>query len=280
MKKELIIPTKHKRPIVADVSFDENIEKLPPLVIFCHGYKGYKDWGAWNLVAETFVQAGFAFLKFNFSHNGGTVEQPIDFPDLQAFGENTYTKELDDLHTVINWSQSNNGLPIKKGKVTLIGHSRGGGIASIVAKEHKMVCNLVTWAGVANYKRRFPKGDKFEEWKEKGVFYVKNGRTKQDMPHFFSFYEDFKKNEQRLSIKNAIKQLKKRHLIIHGDNDEAVAVKEAELLQKWNKQAVLKIIPSATHTFGSYHPYDKSTLPQDLQQVVGETVSFLIKNPQ
>ena len=56
-----------------------------PLIIFCHGYKGFKDWGAWNLMAEAFAKIGFCFIKFNFSHNGGTIEQPIDFPDLEAF---------------------------------------------------------------------------------------------------------------------------------------------------------------------------------------------------
>ena len=26
---------------------------------FAHGYKGYKDWGAWNLMAEKFAKNGF-----------------------------------------------------------------------------------------------------------------------------------------------------------------------------------------------------------------------------
>ena len=83
--------------------FIKKLNQLKPIVIFCHGYKGFKDWGAWNLMAEAFAEAGFFFIKFNFSHNGGTVEQPIDFPDLEAFGNNNYTKELDDLESVIDW---------------------------------------------------------------------------------------------------------------------------------------------------------------------------------
>ena len=31
-----------------------------------------------------------------------------------------------------------------------------------------------------------------------GVKYVVNGRTKQQMPHFIQFYEDFKQNEKDL----------------------------------------------------------------------------------
>lgn len=274
MKKQLIIPTRRERDILADINYnDDSIKK--PLVIFCHGYKGFKDWGAWNLVADEFVKAGFVFLKFNFSHNGGTLEQPIDFPDLQAFGENTYTKEVEDLHTVINWAQTNNGLPLQRDNVTLIGHSRGGGIVSIVAKEHKAVKKLVTWAGVSDYKNRFPKNESFEDWKSSGVFHVMNGRTKQSMPHFFSFYSDFIQNEQRLTIKGAVKQLNKPQLIIHGDNDKAVPLSEAESLKRWNPQAKLSIVKEGNHTFGSKHPWVEQNLPPHLQTIVNETIDFI-----
>jgi len=38
---------KSSREFLADVIFPDSEEKLP-LVIFVHGYKGYKDWGAWG----------------------------------------------------------------------------------------------------------------------------------------------------------------------------------------------------------------------------------------
>ena len=40
------------------------------IVIFIHGFMGFKDWGAWHLMAKVFAKAGFFFVKFNFSHNG------------------------------------------------------------------------------------------------------------------------------------------------------------------------------------------------------------------
>jgi len=81
LEKNLILKTKGPKPIVYDVCYIQS-QRPKPIVIFCHGYKGFKDWGAWDLVAKSFANAGFFFLKFNFSHNGGTVEQPMDFPDL------------------------------------------------------------------------------------------------------------------------------------------------------------------------------------------------------
>ena len=79
--KNTLIKGTHDKPILCDLFFKEN-NQAKPIVIFCHGYKGFKDWGAWNLVANEFAKNNLFFIKFNFSHNGGTVEQPIDFPDL------------------------------------------------------------------------------------------------------------------------------------------------------------------------------------------------------
>jgi len=83
--KNIQIKGKHKKPILTDIFYNKT-GKPKPIVIFAHGYKGFKDWGCWNLIAEQFAKQNFFFIKFNFSHNGGTIEQPIDFPDLEAFG--------------------------------------------------------------------------------------------------------------------------------------------------------------------------------------------------
>ena len=36
------------------------------------------------------------------------MEDPIDFPDLEAFGNNNFSKEVDDLGSVIDWVCNNN----------------------------------------------------------------------------------------------------------------------------------------------------------------------------
>ena len=35
------------------------------LIVFIHGYMGYKDWGCWNLVEKYFNKLGYSFCKFN-----------------------------------------------------------------------------------------------------------------------------------------------------------------------------------------------------------------------
>ena len=121
--RNIVLEGSHGKPILVDIFHNSSIN-LKPIAVFCHGYKGFKDWGTWNLMAEHFANNGFVFIKFNFSHNGGTVEQPIDFPDLEAFGNNNYTKELNDLEVVLDWICSNKTIK-KEGdicNINLIGH--------------------------------------------------------------------------------------------------------------------------------------------------------------
>jgi uncharacterized protein len=274
--KNILINEKHKKPILVDQYF-KSTKSAKPIIIFCHGYKGFKDWGAWDLLAKAFANAGFYFIKFNFSYNGGTPEQPIDFPDLEAFGNNNYTIELDDLESVINWVFENPD--IKKeadvNNVSLIGHSRGGGIVSVKAEEDHRIKKVVTLAGVSDYKMRFSQGEHFQAWKNQGVYYVENGRTKQQMPHYFQFYTDFIENEERLTIKRAVSNLKIPHLIIHGNEDTSVSIKEAENLHKWNPNNTFEIIKGANHVFGASHPWEQKTLPKHLKDVVNKISAFL-----
>lgn len=276
IRKNQILTQEEKKPIVYDIYFEET-QKPQPVVIFCHGYKGFKDWGAWHLVAEEFAKAGFCFLKFNFSHNGGTIERPIDFPDLDAFAENNFSLELDDLDRVISFLESGHkSLPKDISTFSLIGHSRGGGIVLIKAKEDLRIKKVVTWAGVSDFKLRFQEGTQsFRDWEETGVTYIENSRTKQLLPHNFQFYKDFKKNEERFSIRRTVNNLKIPQLIVHGKEDPTVSVKEAEAIHSWNIKSELKIIDNADHVFNINHPWGERSLPTELKSVVECTIHFL-----
>lgn len=275
ISKNITIEGKHNKPILIDVFFvEDNLSK--PVLIFCHGYKGFKDWGAWNQMASDLSESGICVLKFNFAYNGGTVEQPIDFPDLEAFGNNNYTKELDDLDSVLNWlfktySENKN---FDLSNIILVGHSRGGGIVTIKAAEDPRVSKVISLAGVSDFGARFPKDTAFEQWKKAGVYYVLNGRTKQNMPHYYQFFENFEKNEERLSINRAAINLNIPHLIIHGDADTSVSIEEAKNLHKWNTKSKLKIIKDADHVFRTKHPWTEKKLPPQFIQVVEAIKAF------
>lgn len=274
IKKNILLQNPETKNFLADSFHIDNPEKRP-LVIFVHGYKGYKDWGAWDLMAEKFAEAGFFFVKFNFSHNGTTVDDPHHFADLEAFGNNNYTKELSDLSVVIDhFIQDSHADPEK---VILMGHSRGGGISIIKTFEDERINGLITLASVDTLDR-FPRGDLFENWKKEGVYYALNGRTHQQMPHYYQFYEDYEKNIHRFDVERATEMAKAYMLIIHGTEDEAVNVKHAEHLHILNPNSELFLVEGGNHTFGAKEPWDSPELPDDLNKVTEKCIDFLVKN--
>lgn len=275
VEKNIIIKNPETQDFLADAFYNESAEKLP-LVIFAHGYKGYKDWGAWNLMAEKFAEAGFFFVKFNFSHNGTTLEKPLEFDDLEAFGNNNFSKEMSDYDEVLNYFSKHP--KVDSEKIAIIGHSRGGGISVIKAFEDDRVKLLISLAGVSNFKYRFPNQERFEDWKNSGVFYSENGRTHQQMPHYFQFFEDFENNERRFDIQYAAQHFEKPLLIIQGTNDDAVKDKEAALLHESAKNSELKVIENANHTFGAKEPWPENDLPADLETATSYMIDFIKNN--
>ena len=275
VQKNIIVHDPETRDFLADAFYPEGTEKLP-LVIFVHGYKGYKDWGAWDLMANKFAESGFFFVKFNFSHNGTTVKNPTEFVDLEAFGNNNFSKEMSDLDVLLTYFSEHPSVDFSK--ITIIGHSRGGGISLIKAYEDDRIRVLITLAGVSNFNYRFPSGDRLESWKNSGVMYSENKRTKQQMPHYYQFYEDFKQNEERFTIQYCAQHLQKSVLIIQGTEDEAVKDKEAFLLNDWCKESELYIIDGANHTFGAKEPWHSDDLPPDLDNAVMHSITFICEN--
>lgn len=270
-KQNIIITNPETGDFLADAYYPERNEKLP-LLIFVHGYKGYKDWGAWDLMAEKFAEAGFFFVKFNFSHNGTTVEDPHHFADLEAFGNNNYSKELSDLGTVIDYFVADE--KIDDQKIILIGHSRGGGISIIKTYEDERINGLITLASVDTLER-IPKNEAFKKWKETGVYYVMNGRTKQEMPHYYQFYEDFEKDPHRFDVERSMEMAKAHVLIIHGIHDESVNVKNAEHLHILNPNSELFLIENANHTFGAKEPWEGIEMPKHLNEVIEKSIEFI-----
>jgi pimeloyl-ACP methyl ester carboxylesterase len=270
--KNLIYLGSNNRESLIDFEIPNNFNQ--EIIVFVHGFMGFKDWGAWNLVQDFFTKKGFGFCKFNLSHNGGTIENGIDFPDEDAFGSNTYSTELTDVFCALNWIDEQK---VSYQKIHLIGHSRGGGIALLVANLDKRISSVTSWAGISDIGSRFPSGKELEEWKISGVRYVQNGRTKQNLPQYYSLYEDFIQNQDKLNIGKACENLKIPACVIHGSNDTSVPISEGEQNAKLLNGS-LQIIENADHVFGALHPWNSNELPDDLKKVCEKTLEFLCLN--
>lgn len=271
-QETFLIPGASGRNMLADLTFDVQ-NREAPLVIFAHGFKGFKDWGTHNLVAQYFAEQGFRFLKFNFSHNGTTPEHPLDFVDLEAFSNNTFSKELEDLKLVIDFATGGANFPPVK-IVFLIGHSMGGGISIIKTAEDERITKLITWASVADFRNLWLK-EAEAQWKLSGKQYFLNARTNQQMPVKATLLDDLDQNSKRLNIFLAAAAVKQPWLIVHGDADPTVNVSHALELNRKQPKSDLVIAPGANHTFNSNHPYLENVLPSSLEQVCEVCVGFL-----
>jgi pimeloyl-ACP methyl ester carboxylesterase len=259
------------RAMLTDLTYDDNLRDAP-LVIFAHGFKGFKDWGTHNLVANYFVQNGFRFLKFNFSHNGTTTDSPVDFTDLIAFSDNTFSIELDDLNTVIDFACNGTAIPRANG-VYLIGHSMGGGISIIKTAEDKRVKKLVCMASISSFYNLWPKQAE-EQWRLQGILYMHNSRTNQQMPLKATLLDDLAKNPARLDIAGKIATITQPLLIVHGDEDKTVPLSHVQQLKEAQPNAGFLVIKGADHTFGATHPYIKDTIPTHLLKFCDAVIAF------
>jgi pimeloyl-ACP methyl ester carboxylesterase len=273
IKKEIYTITGAKgRLMLADLTFDD-ANPQAPMVIFAHGFKGFKDWGTHNLVANYFAQQGFRFLKFNFSHNGTTPDQPMDFADLIAFSENTFSMELDDLGKIIDFACNGTAIP-RANSVCLMGHSMGGGISIIKAATDKRVSKLITMASIGSFRDLWPK-DEEKQWRIQGLRYITNARTGQQMPLKETLLGDLDRHPILLNIPAMAAKLTPPWLIVHGDADTSVSVNQAYQLNAAQPTAKMLIINQADHVFNASHPYPHITLPPALLQLCDEAVSFL-----
>ncbi len=270
IKYEKIINGSCKKPILIDVHVPKEFYNNK-VIIFSHGFKGFKDWGPFNKIAEYFVNQGFIYVKFNFSYNGTSIENPLDFIDLDAFGNNNFCKELDDLGLVIDWVNNE----FSENEIILFGHSRGGSISILKILEDNRISKIISWASPSNFLTKLPDKDKAKEWKKKNVAYIYNGRTKQNMPMYYQFYKNCLANKDRLDIKTSLKKMNIPHLHIHGDGDPTVLIDEAYNIKKWSNNTKLHIIKDANHVFDSCHPYNLKKYPKDLKEALDVTLAFL-----
>jgi uncharacterized protein len=266
----------HQKPIYWDVHIPEG-QGPHPVVVFAHGFKGFKDWGHFNTMAHWWAEQGFICVKFNFSHGGIKVPGATELEDLEAFGNNNFSIELDDLQVVIDTvtaraAQWNADLT----RLSLIGHSRGGGLVMLKALEDDRVYKVVSWAGVTDL-GRYWMGDLLDNWLKEGVQYVTNSRTGQQLPMYIQFYHDYIRNHDRFNLPARITGLQQPLLHIHGTADEAVPVAWAEELKALHPKTELIILPGENHVFGSKHPWEAAEMADGVQLVLKETLRFLKK---
>ncbi|WEK18547.1 MAG: alpha/beta hydrolase [Candidatus Pedobacter colombiensis] len=257
------------KTILGDWTYDDK-NTNPDTIIFIHGFKGFKDWGAHNLTAAFFASNGYRYLKFNLSHSGVTPQNQNDVTDMDAFASNTISKELSDLETVIDYVDTT----FPSTSIYLIGHSRGGGLAIIQAAKDHRISKLITWSAISDFSSLWKK-EQEKEWIQTGKIFVENARTKEKMPLNNTLLEDFNKHKTHFNIINAAKRVHIPWLILHGDDDVNVKFSVAQELAQNQLNAKIQKIEGANHVYGASHPYTSDQLPPHLYDVAEKSLAFL-----
>lgn len=255
-----------------DVRYRED-GRIKPVVVFCHGFKGFKDWGPFPEWGRRLADAGFVSILFNFSYNGVAPDRPTVFTELDKFAENTFTRELDDLDAVLDAVTEGHlaGVPIDAERIGLMGHSRGGGTAILETARDRRVRALVTWSAVSGFLERFTKGQ-IEDWEAQGYTEVVNSRTGQRMRLNRVLYDDAREHRDALDVQAAARDVDVPWLIVHARDDEAVPFAEAEALHAASANAEL-VKAKGGHTFGGAHPFE-GDVPASLEAVWERTTYF------
>ena len=71
-KKNVQIQSKHNFQVDLDILEEDSSSQVSenPVIIFTHGFKGFKDWGGFPYMMKRIASKGFTAVSFNFSHNG------------------------------------------------------------------------------------------------------------------------------------------------------------------------------------------------------------------
>ena len=238
-------------------------------VILLHGFKGFSRWGFFPYLAGRIAAAGMNAITFDFS-GSGIGEDGENFTELDAFEQNTFTKELRDIAIVEKEARRRRWIGEPFG---LFGHSRGGGMAVLHAATSLEIGALVTWSAIASVARYSVQ--ERAEWRARGFAEVPNSRTGQVLRVGTGTLDEIEQHSRgRLDIGAAAERIMTPWLVVHGTADETVAATDAEDLA----QAVpspsrrLMLIGGAGHTFDIKHPL--TALSPALERATKATVDF------
>jgi dienelactone hydrolase len=258
-------------PILLDVRSGGRATPRPAVLVL-HGFKGFKDWGMFPVLAERIARAGMTAVSFNLSGSGVDDEGDFSFPD--RFGHATLSGDLRDLDTVVvALSEGGLGVPTPT-SIGIVGHSRGGGVAVLHTAYDARVRALATWSAMSTPARWSP--EEIEQWRSEGALQIVNSRTGQVLPLYTDALDDIEKNgTSSLNIAAAAAQITAPWLIVHGAEDETVPASEADALVKANRRGDSQLlrIEGTGHTFGAVHPFQGS--PPELERAIDATVAWM-----
>lgn len=223
--------THHGRTVCGD-AYIPDAEEFP-LVIFSHGYNGYKD--DFKSDARFLMDEGVAAITFTFCGSGAR--------DKSGFGATNMTllTEREDLSALIDYAKTVKGF---NGELYLFGGSQGGMVSVLTAEERSdditaMALIFPAFSIPDNWSGKYPK-DTYP--------------SARDIPEIIPFWgmdlgRDFAVTARELDIYENMADFTKPVLLFHGTVDAVVNISYSDRASKAFPNCWYKIYPGAGHGF-------------------------------
>jgi hypothetical protein len=228
-------------------------DHLLPAVILCHGFTTSKDSATSTKLEEILNQKIIATFRFDFFGHGESEG---------AFSKITISEGVDDILQAIDYLKA-----LGYSKIGLFGSSFGGICAIMAASKTKDLYLLTLKSPVSNYKERdleIKSKEELAEWRKQGYrSYIDGKGKKHKLNH--SFFRDYNNNDGY----KAAEKINIPTLIVHGNKDESVPVKQSVKLNEILWKGTLEIIPGANHHYSGKGHFDR---------MIGLVSNFIIKN--
>ncbi|MBS3134947.1 alpha/beta fold hydrolase [Candidatus Woesearchaeota archaeon] len=226
------------------------------IVVICHGFTSSKNCNFIPPLADYLCDNGHSVLRFDFTGNGESEGELC---------EGTYSQENNDLKKVIDFVKK-----LNYKKISVIGHSMGGAVAILRASEDERINCLITISAVAYPGRERLTGKQKDDLKKKGhVHYWGKYRIDKNFIDDASCYD----------LTKYISKVKVPVLIVHGDKDDVVVLKEGrDIYKNANNPKQLEVIKNAGHEFGYVGNYKKQKETSEYKIMKEKILDFLRSN--
>lgn len=275
LKEEVSITNSRNEAFTIDVRYlkERKLSDYENILLICPGFMAFKDWGPFPNIGEDLLDDNIATIVMNYSHNG-ISKNKNKITDFDKFFENTVSKEIDDILSVIGWIKNYVKENYERTKIVLMGHSRGAANCIVVASNYE-VGGLITMSPISNYDRW--NNHQKDLWRKNGFLSVSKENSNLKMG--IGYLNDLEKNKERYNLTKLAKNIRVPWLIIHGENDVVAKIEEAKLLYEVSDKTNTEflIIHEMGHMLG-YNLYQEFNENIFLKKILNYIKEWLNKN--
>lgn len=240
MKEKLYFKNSKGIRLCAVLSNPTNNEEKP-IIVLCHGFSTSKDGRTYTRLEDILTQSGLSTFRLDFFGHG---ESEGKFEDI------TISEAVDDVLSAIRFLKDSGYI-----RIGLMGSSFGGLASILAASQSKEPYVLALKSPVSDnlevLSNRYATEDR-EHWREKG-FIEMTGVDNEIRSLNYSFYQD----AERIDGYEAARKIRIPTLIVHGDEDETVPLKQSQKTAGLIAKCRLEIIKGADHTYSKDEHFER-----------------------